>query len=187
MPDPEAPTDCETAGRVRRFGSVNAPEPLEDPPFVTRHRVRSYELDIMGHVNNAAYLNWLEQARLEAFESLGYPLEDLIARRWMTTVARIEIDYRREARFGDEIAITTRLDRIGESSLALAHRLVRAGPGAGLVAEARAVLVWLGEDRRPARVPDEVRRAIAEASPGGGGPSGPSGGVPGGQAGRGEA
>lgn len=134
-------------------------------PFVTRHRVRSYELDIMGHVNNAAYLNWLEQARLEAFEALGYRLEDLIARQWMTTVARIEIDYRREARFGEEIAILTEVERVGTSSIALAHRLERAGVR-DLVAEARVVVVWLGPDGRPARVPDEVRRAIEAAAPG---------------------
>lgn len=134
--------------------------------FVTRHRVRSYELDIMGHVNNAAYLNWLEQARLEAFQSLGWPLEALIARRWMTTVARIEIDYRREARFGDEIAISTALERVGDSSIALRHGMDRESEPPGRIAEARVVLVWLDQDRRPARVPDEVREALQTAADG---------------------
>lgn len=129
----------------------------------TRHRVRSYELDIMGHVNNAVYLSWLEQARLEALEALGYPLEALIARRWMTTVARVEIDYRREARFGDEIVISTRPERIGNSSITLRHRIERENDPRALVAEARVVLVWLGEDGRPAPVPDEVRETLDAA------------------------
>lgn len=129
--------------------------------FLTRLRVRSYELDILGHVNNAVYLNWLEQARLEAFEALGYPLEALIERRWATTVARIEIDYRREARFGDQLLLSTELERIGRSSITLRHRMEREGDPEPAVAEARVVIVWLGADGRPAPVPEEVRRALA--------------------------
>lgn len=138
---------------------------------MTIFRVRSYELDIMGHVNNAVYLSWLEQARLEAMEALGYPLEALIARRWMATVARIEIDYRSEARFGDEIRISTEPERVGRTSLTLRHRLERDGDPEELVADARVVLVWLGPDGRPAPVPEEVREALG--SGGGAGGSGP--------------
>ncbi len=146
--------------------------------FITRVRVRSYELDMLGHVNNAVFLNWLEQARLEAFERIGWSLEALIARRWMTHVVRIEIDYRREVRFGDEVVVLTRVEGIGRTSLTLAHSLERAAPGAGarsgegraraedgsepeVVAEARVVVVWLGQDGRPTPVPEEVRRSLA--------------------------
>lgn len=133
-----------------------------------RVTVRSYELDIMGHVNNAVYLQWLEQARLQVLESLGYPLEALIRRRWVTTVARIEIDYRREARFGDEIRISTEAERVGRTSLTLRHRLERGEETGDLVAEARVVLVWLGADGQPASVPDEIRAALARRASAGG-------------------
>ncbi len=154
------------------------------PAFRSRVRVRSYELDMLGHVNNAVFLNWLEQARLEAFEVLGWSVEDLVRRRWLSNVARIEIDYRREVRFGDVVDVTTGLERLGRTSLTLAHRLVRVagvadegtepagrrgaeGPDdrPDLVAEARVVVVWLDEHGRPTPVPREVRRAL-EASRG---------------------
>ncbi|MFQ5689742.1 MAG: acyl-CoA thioesterase [Gemmatimonadota bacterium] len=128
--------------------------------FVSRFRVRSYELDFLGHVNNAVYLNWLEQARLQALGELGYPLEALIERAWVTLVARIEIDYRREVRHGDDIRLRTEVERVGRTSLTLHHRFERIDDEVPLVAEARVVIVWIGQDGRPAPVPDEVRERL---------------------------
>lgn len=113
---------------------------------------------MLGHVNNAVFLNWLEQARLEIFEEIGWSLEALIGRRWVSNVVRIEIDYRREVRFGDEIELATWLERIGTSSITLAHRLSR--DGSEVVAEARVVVVWLGADGRPSPVPEELRAEL---------------------------
>ena len=45
--------------------------------FVTTLKVRSYECDIYGHVNNAVYLQYCEAARVEFLESLGYDLQKL--------------------------------------------------------------------------------------------------------------
>jgi len=44
-------------------------------PFLTHLRVRHYEMDALGHVNNAVYQNYLEQAAIEHSESLGFTLE----------------------------------------------------------------------------------------------------------------
>jgi YbgC/YbaW family acyl-CoA thioester hydrolase len=141
--------------------------------FAVRFRARSYELDMLGHVNNAVFLNWLEQARLQVFEELGWRVEELIAGRWSCNVVRIEIDYRREVRFGDEVELDTRVEAIGRSSITLAHQLRRTKRGAGfraqpapsgsgeLVAEARAVVVWLDTEGRPTPVPDEARAALS--------------------------
>lgn len=137
-------------------------------PFTARFTVRSYELDMLGHVNNAVYLNYLEQARLQAFEFLGWPLQGLLDGSWMTTVARIEIDYRREARFGDRLVVVTEVDRVGRTSITLAHRIERESDPTSPVADARVVIVWLGPEGRPSPVPDEVRRALEGAeAPGG--------------------
>lgn len=131
-------------------------------PHETAIEVRSYELDILGHVNNAVFLNWLEQARLAALEALGFGVQALIEGRWSSNVVRIEIDYRRPARFGDRLRVLTWLERLGNTSLALGHRIEREDePEAGPVAEARVVVVWLDAEGRPTRVPDEVRSRLA--------------------------
>jgi acyl-CoA thioester hydrolase len=97
-------------------------------PFVHRERVRFNDCDPMGHVNNATYSTYLEQARIGALGGL----EDFI-------LARVEIDFRSELRFGEEIEVRSRCARLGTKSFDLAHEL-RAGDGR-LVAEAVSVLV----------------------------------------------
>ena len=109
--------------------------------FVSRFPVRSYELDILAHVNNAVYLNWLEQARLAAFDEIGYPLDALVERRWVTNVVRIEIDYRRPVVHGQTVVCRTELEGVGRTSLTLGHRLEVEGDPHPPAAEARVVVV----------------------------------------------
>ena len=46
-------------------------------PFRYVTPVRFRDVDMMGHVNNAVYLNWLEQGRLSAMEGAGYAVRSL--------------------------------------------------------------------------------------------------------------
>lgn len=131
--------------------------------FSLRFPVRSYELDFLGHVNNAVYLQYLEQARLTLLEELGYPLRALIDREWRNAVVHISIDYRREALYGDVVVVHSEVETIGRTSITLRHRLIREGDEESPLAEARVVLVWQDLDGRPTPVPDEIRRAL-EAS-----------------------
>ncbi|OSI11944.1 acyl-CoA thioesterase [Neisseria canis] len=68
--------------------------------------VRSYHLDGYGHVNNARYLEFLEEARWAFFERHG--LSDLLQGIQMV-VSRIDIRYRRSATEGDILEMETRL------------------------------------------------------------------------------
>lgn len=124
-------------------------------------RVRSYELDFLGHVNNAVYLNWLEQARLAAFEEAGFGVATLLEGEWLTNVARIEIDYRRPTHFGERLRITSGVERIGRTSLTLRHGIRRLDDGE-LVSEARVVVVWLDGSGSPVPVPEVARRRFTE-------------------------
>ncbi len=71
-------------------------------PFVVREHVRFRDVDALGHVNNAVYSTYLEQARLDALGELGSVI-----------LARVEIDFRAEIRFGDEVEVHSRCSRIG--------------------------------------------------------------------------
>jgi acyl-CoA thioester hydrolase len=103
-------------------------------PFVHRERVRFNDCDPMGHVNNATYSTYLEQARIGALGGL----EDFI-------LARVEVDFRSELRFCEEVEVRSRCSRLGTKSFDLTHE-VRAGDGR-LVAEAVSVLVAYDYER----------------------------------------
>ena len=132
--------------------------------FETKIACRPYELDSFGHINHAVYLNYFEQARWEALAAGGFSYDALWARGWEVHVVRIEVDFRSEVRLGDELRIKTWVDRHRRSASILLQEAWRdpsdEGGEADLVAEARVVVVWIGEERRPIRVPDEIKEAL---------------------------
>ena len=132
-------------------------------PFDIEVTVRSYELDTLGHVNNAVYVNWMEHARLRTFDELGFGVDALLAGDVLYNIVRAEVDFRRPTHFGDRLIVSTLLESIGTSSVRLAHPIARADDaedGGEIVCAAREVIVWLGQDGRPTPVPDDVREAL---------------------------
>ncbi len=133
--------------------------------FETNVRARSYELDAFGHVNHAVFLNYLEGARFDALEVAGFDPATLEERGWGVHVVRVEVDYKREVRLGDRLRIQTRPEQLRNTSMILRQRILLEGQPGETVVEARVVLVWVGEDGRPMRIPDEVRTAFHPPRP----------------------
>ncbi|MCG8466601.1 MAG: acyl-CoA thioesterase [Gemmatimonadetes bacterium] len=115
--------------------------------------VRTYELDMLGHVNNAVYLNWLEQGRLAAMEACGYAVRSL-KQDWLTNIVRIEVDWRQATHYGDDLVVTTSLESVGTTSFRLRGDVLRL-PDREIVATSLAVLVWLDDEGRPSPLPTD--------------------------------
>ena len=101
---------------------------------MTKITVRGYHVDMYQHVNNARYLEFLEEARWDLFEG-HVDLE-----RWKTLglaffVANLSINYRRPASLGDVLEIATGLSRFGHKSATFSQRIVLKGTDT-LVADA---------------------------------------------------
>lgn len=95
---------------------------------VTRIKVRGYHLDFYGHVNNARYLELLEEARWRMLEGAA-SLKDWQARGLGLVVVRIEIDYRRPATLDDELEIVSDVARVGGRSGTVRQVVTRVGDG----------------------------------------------------------
>jgi acyl-CoA thioester hydrolase len=129
--------------------------------FAQRWRVRTYEVDENGHVNNAVYLNWVEHIAAEHAEALGFGREWSIARGGGWVVRRHEIVYRRPARRGDEIEVRVRVLAVG-GVRGRRQTLVRRMPDETLLAEAISDWAWVRlSDGRPTAVPAEIVDAYA--------------------------
>jgi acyl-CoA thioester hydrolase len=77
------------------------------PRFAAYFRVRHYEADAVGHVNNAVYLHYLEQAAIEHSAAVGYPLGRYREMGALFIVRRHEIEYLRPASPGDVLEVVT--------------------------------------------------------------------------------
>lgn len=121
---------------------------------------RSYELDSFGHLNHAVFLNWFEFGRFETLAAGGFPPDRITDRGEGVHVVRVEVDFRREVMLGDRVTLVTALEEIRNSSMTLRQVAHREGSPDHVHAEARVVAVWVGPDRRPMRIPGDVRSAL---------------------------
>ena len=106
---------------------------------ITKIKVRGYHLDLYQHVNNARYLEFLEEARWTYFEERA-DLPAFLASGIALIVVNINIDYRHPATMNDELAIATSVKSVGNRS-AVIHQRVTLNGSDKVVAEADVTFV----------------------------------------------
>jgi acyl-CoA thioester hydrolase len=133
--------------------------------LLIRHRlpVRFRDCDPLGHVNNAVYLTYLEQARFALWRAQAdfLPRSTSGPRGCGFIMARAEVDFRAQARYGDDLEVRLSLAAIGRTSFTYAYDVVRI-PEEHVVAAAKTVQVWFDYDaERPVPISDELRAKLA--------------------------
>lgn len=81
--------------------------------FEIQLKVRDYECDIQGVVNNAAYQNYLEHARHEYLHSKSISFKELTEQGILLMVSRIEMDFKQSLTSGDVFVVKLALERQG--------------------------------------------------------------------------
>lgn len=121
--------------------------------------VRSTEIDVNGHVNNAKYVEYLEWGREDWYERIGMSYDRLLALGAVTVAVNLNLNYRRECRQGESLTITTRPDRLGRTSFVVAQT-IRNREG-DIVADALVTIVTIDPTTRKSRpVPEEMTEAF---------------------------
>ena len=118
--------------------------------------VRFRDCDGLGHVNNAVYLTYLEQARFAFWQRLtgvsGIPRSFILA--------RVECDYRVQATAGDRLVVRLRVTAVGKSSFTFEYEIVNARTRE-VVATARTVQVMYDyQAGRSIPIPDDIRARL---------------------------
>ena len=124
-------------------------------------RVRHHEMDALGHVNNAVYLHYVEEAAIEHGRARGYDEARWRALGGNWVVRRHEITYHAPAVAGDDLDVTTRI--VGLDGIRGTRRTTIERDGRLLV-EATTEWVYVGLDGRPKRVPPEVTADFGDPS-----------------------
>jgi thioesterase-3 len=127
----------------------------------TQIKVRGYHMDVYQHVNNARYLEFLEEARWEG-------LENASGFKWMTEhniafiVVNINISYRRPAVLGDVLRITSTLQQLNGKSGVLSQ-VVTLEPEGQIVADALLTFVCIDlKTQKSLPIEGELREKLGE-------------------------
>jgi acyl-CoA thioester hydrolase len=81
--------------------------------FELEFKVRDYECDLQGIVNNSVYQNYLEHTRHEFIKTIGLDFADLFEHGIILVVARIELAYKTSLRSGDSFVVRLRVEHEG--------------------------------------------------------------------------
>ena len=123
--------------------------------FRTPITLRWSDLDAFNHINNARYLTFLEQARIEWFETIG---EAWVTEDSAPVVASATLNFKRPIEYPASVFVELFTEKLGNSSVVIGHRIV--GEDGTLHCDGHVVAVWV--DRRsgkPVPLPAGVRRA----------------------------
>jgi len=137
-------------------------EILSGFPVIVEIPVLWSDEDSFGHVNNIAYLRWLEAGRVEYLRSIQFfpdgPPDGL-----GPIVASVTCNFRVALTYPDSIIVGTRITRIGNSSFRMDQRIVSRASGI-IAVDAETTIVSVDYSTgKPVPVPDSVRAAIARS------------------------
>ena len=107
----------------------------------TQIKVRGYHMDVYQHVNNARYLEFLEEARWDGLESSA-GFQWMSANHIAFVVVNININYRRPAVLGDLLTVTSKVEQLNGKSGVLSQ-VVTLEPEGQVVADALITFVCI--------------------------------------------
>jgi len=134
------------------------------PALKTQIRVRSYELDSFGHVNNAVFLNYLEYGRGEFMSQRGLSFNDFQRWKAFPYVIKVMIEYKAPAFYNDLLEISGEIIRWSRTSFTLAKKIFNQTTNK-LAATAEVTLVFVNEKQRPTAIPQEFRDKFGLTEP----------------------
>jgi len=130
--------------------------------FSTDIKIRGYHIDVFGHMNNARYLELMEDARWQYIDATNFQ-KVLTKNNWGFAVVNVNISFKKEILAEDVITFEVEVKRMGNSSMTLEQRMIRKKTG-DLCAVAEVTFVMLDlKNHRPARITEEVKTAFTTA------------------------
>ncbi|MGM0782870.1 MAG: acyl-CoA thioesterase [Pseudomonadota bacterium] len=115
---------------------------MDSRQSLTTLRVRGYHLDGYGHVNNARYLEFLEEGRWGYFDDRPEVASLFASGKYAFVAVNLNIDYRRAAVAGDDLEVITQVAELGSRSARM-HQTIRRSRDGKSVAEADLTFVLL--------------------------------------------
>jgi thioesterase III len=100
---------------------------------LTQLKVRGYHIDYFGHVNNARYLEFLEEGRWEFFEQHAEHFHGWGRKGFVFLVVNININYRRPASLGEVLEVHTKVTRLGDRSGTMHQEILLKEKGAAII------------------------------------------------------
>ena len=88
-----------------------------------QHQVQYYETDMMGITHHANYIRWMEEARIDFMQQLGFPYAEMEKKGFVSPVKTVNCSYLHPSTFGDVIEIEVSVKSFNGVVLKLEYKM----------------------------------------------------------------
>lgn len=131
------------------------------------HKVHYYETDRMGITHHSNYIRWMEEARVDFLETIGYGYAKLESDGIISPVIGVECQYKHPTTFDDEVEISVCILEYRGVRLVIGYRMTNRLTGT-LVLEGKSTHCFTGRNGKPVILKKqcpEFDRILKELSP----------------------
>ena len=122
--------------------------------------IRWGDLDSVGHVNNTIYFRYMEQARIDWFDSLGYPVGP---REEGPVIVNASCTFLKQLNYPGNVEVKTYIGTVGRTSMESWIEMRPSYDPRTVYAEGGAKIVWVNYALgKSTPLPDQIRRLVGE-------------------------
>ena len=116
-----------------------------------------YETDQMGVIHHSNYIRWMEEARVDMLNQIGYPYRRFEEMGYISPVLHVDCEYKKSVKFDDEVKITIRLQEAGRVKFTLRYDIYNLSEGGVLSASGTTTHCFLRKHGRPVLMDKEMK------------------------------
>ena len=112
------------------------------------HKVHYYETDKMGVTHHSNYVRWMEEARVDFLDQIGYGYAKMESEGIISPVIGIECEYKKTTTFDDEIRIRPEIESFNGIKLVIRYTMTNVQTG-DLVLKGKSKHCFLTNEGKP--------------------------------------
>ena len=92
-----------------------------------KHKVQYYETDMMGVAHHSNYIRWMEEARIDLMDRMGFPYRQMEENGVLSPVKSLQVHFLKPCSFGDEVEIRAGIRDFNGVVITIAYEMRLAG------------------------------------------------------------